>query len=143
MVPALLPFLWPTLDSGLRAPFPHSLHTADPGRFAEKLIRAQNGETGIVEPTFVYLPGVPGGDAIAKETGCDFFSVPVELGVSHPPFHLSISGLTALQPSGAEKAINVLGDANEYEQKLIKAAIDGLKGNIAKGIEFAQNPPAK
>lgn len=41
-----------------------------------------NGEKGIVEPTFVYLPGVPGGEAIAKETGLDFFSVPVELGVS-------------------------------------------------------------
>ena len=51
--------------------------------FAEKVIRAVKGESGIVEPTFVYLPGVNGGDAIAKETGCDFFSVPVELGVSH------------------------------------------------------------
>lgn len=40
------------------------------------------GEKGIVEPTFVYLPGVSGGDAIAKETGVDFFSIPVELGVS-------------------------------------------------------------
>lgn len=30
----------------------------------------------------MYLPGVPGGEAIAKETGCDFFSVPIELGVS-------------------------------------------------------------
>jgi len=29
----------------------------------------------------VYLPGVAGGDAIAKETGLDFFSVPIELGV--------------------------------------------------------------
>ena len=55
-------------------------------RFAESLIKAARGEKGIVEPTFVYLPGVEGGDAIAKETGCDFFSVPVELGVSllHP-----------------------------------------------------------
>jgi len=93
-------------------------------RFAERVLRAQKGEKGIVEPTFVYLPGVSGGDEIAKETGCDFFSVPVELG-----------------PSGAEKAINVLGSANEYEQKLIKTAIEGLKGNISKGIEFAQNPP--
>lgn len=50
--------------------------------FAERVLKAQRGEKGIVEPTFVYLPGVPGGDAIAKETGCDFFSVPVELGVS-------------------------------------------------------------
>jgi malate dehydrogenase len=50
------------------------------------VLRAQKGESNIVEPTFVYLPGVAGGDAIAKETGCDFFSVPVELGVSssHP-----------------------------------------------------------
>ena len=50
-------------------------------RFAEKVIKAVKGESGIVEPTFVYLPGVDGGDAIAKETGVDFFSVPVELGV--------------------------------------------------------------
>jgi len=47
-------------------------------------MKAAKGEKGIVEPTFVYLPGVPGGDEIAKETGCDFFSVPVELGVSPP-----------------------------------------------------------
>jgi malate dehydrogenase len=50
--------------------------------FAEKVIKAVNGEKGIVEPSFVYLPGVSGGDAIAKATGCDFFSVPIELGVS-------------------------------------------------------------
>lgn len=49
--------------------------------FAEKVIKAAKGEKGIVEPTFVYLPGVTGGDAIAKETGLDYFSVPVELGV--------------------------------------------------------------
>ena len=47
-------------------------------------MKAAKGEKGIVEPTFVYLPGVSGGDEIAKETGCDFFSVPVELGVSSP-----------------------------------------------------------
>jgi len=52
-------------------------------RFAEMLIRALNGQSGIVEPTFVYLPGVEGGAEIAKITGCEFFSVPVELGVSH------------------------------------------------------------
>ena len=49
--------------------------------FAEKVIKAAKGEKGIVEPTFVYLPGVTGGDAITKETGLDYFSVPVELGV--------------------------------------------------------------
>jgi malate dehydrogenase len=51
-------------------------------RFAEALLKAKKGEK-VVEPTFVYLPGVPGGEAIQKETGCDYFSVPVELGVSH------------------------------------------------------------
>ena len=49
--------------------------------FAEKVIKAAKGEKGIVEPTFVYLPGVSGGEPIAKETGVEFFSVPVELGV--------------------------------------------------------------
>ncbi|KAK5121920.1 hypothetical protein LTR85_004492 [Meristemomyces frigidus] len=95
-------------------------------RFAEKVMKAAKGETGIVEPTFVYLPGVEGGDAIAKETGCEFFSVPVELG-----------------KDGAQKAINVLGSANEYEKKLLQACYEGLKGNISKGIEFVQNPPQK
>lgn len=51
-------------------------------RFAEKLLKAVKGEKGLVEPSFVYLPGVPGGPEIAKKTGCDFFSVPIELGVS-------------------------------------------------------------
>lgn len=49
--------------------------------FAEKVIRAVKGEKGLVEPSYVYLPGVPGGDAIAKQVGTDFFSVPIELGV--------------------------------------------------------------
>jgi len=95
-------------------------------RFAEKLIKAVTGEKGIIEPTYVYLPGVPGGEAIAKETGVDYFSVPVELG-----------------PSGAEKAINILSSADDQEKKLIEVAVKGLKTNIEKGIEFAKNPPAK
>ncbi len=45
------------------------------------MIKASKGEKGIVEPTYVYLPGVSGGEAIAKETGVDYFSVPIELGV--------------------------------------------------------------
>ncbi|CAO2649370.1 Nn.00g067550.m01.CDS01 [Neocucurbitaria sp. VM-36] len=95
-------------------------------RFAEKVIKASKGEKGIVEPSFVYLPGVEGGDAIAKTTGTEFFSVPIELG-----------------PSGAEKAIDVVSSANDHEKKLLQACYDGLKGNISKGIEFVQNPPSK
>ncbi|RAR01934.1 malate dehydrogenase [Stemphylium lycopersici] len=95
-------------------------------RFAEKVIKAAKGEKGIVEPSFVYLPGVEGGDAIAKATGTEFFSVPIELG-----------------PNGAEKAIDVVSSANEHEKKLLQACYDGLKGNISKGVEFVANPPAK
>jgi len=93
-------------------------------RFAESLIKAAKGEKGVVEPTFVYLPGVEGGAAIAKATGCDFFSVPVELG-----------------PNGAEKAINILTSANDYEKKLLDEAIKGLKTNIETGINFVKSPP--
>jgi len=93
-------------------------------RFAEKVIKASKGESGIVEPSFVYLPGVPGGDAIAKETGLDYFSVPIELG-----------------KDGVKEAKNVIGSANAAEKKLLEACYAGLKGNIAKGVEFAKNPP--
>lgn len=49
------------------------------------------GAKGLVEPSYVYLPGVPGGEEIAKQTGTDFFSVPIELGVrTSEPFLLTI-----------------------------------------------------
>lgn len=89
-------------------------------RFAEKVLRAVKGEHGIVEPSYVYLPGIAGGEEIQKLTGCDFFSVPIELG-----------------PHGAQKAINVVSQANDYEKKLLEKCYDGLKGNISKGVEFA------
>lgn len=54
-------------------------------RFAEKVLRAAKGEKGLIEPSYVYLPGVPGGEEIARATGVDFFSVPVELGVRDWP----------------------------------------------------------
>ncbi|KAJ5570361.1 malate dehydrogenase [Penicillium hispanicum] len=95
-------------------------------RFAEAVIKATKGEKGIIEPTFVYLPGVSGGEEIAKTTGLDFFSTPVELG-----------------PNGAEKAINIIDGVTETEQKLLDACIKGLKGNIEKGVDFIKNPPPK
>jgi malate dehydrogenase len=101
-----------------------SLITRSLDSFAEKVIRAVAGETGIIEPSFVYLPGVPGGEEIAKLTGCDFFSVPIELGTG-----------------GAKKAFNVVSSANEYEKKLLEACYKGLSGNISKGVEFIANPP--
>jgi malate dehydrogenase len=95
-------------------------------RFAEKLLKAAQGAKGLVEPSYVYLPGVPGGKEIAEKVGVDFFSVPVELG-----------------PNGVEKAIDPLGQISDKEKALVEAAVKGLKGQIQKGIEFAQKPPAQ
>ncbi|KAK3202233.1 hypothetical protein GRF29_161g555759, partial [Pseudopithomyces chartarum] len=93
-------------------------------RFAEAVLKAAKGESGIVEPSYVYLPGVPGGEEIAKTVGVEFFSVPIELGAN-----------------GVEKAIDVVSKANDAEKKLLEAAYKGLQDNIAKGIDFANNPP--
>ena len=50
------------------------------------MLRAVKGEKGVIQPSFVYLPGVPGGDAVQKSVdGLDYFSTNVELGVP-PPF---------------------------------------------------------
>lgn len=91
MAPVPQPYQWHMLASGNEhRPTPQkcaaSKLMAVLFSFAEKIIRAAKGEKGIVEPTYVYLPGVPGGEEIAKETGVDYFSVPVELGVraEHP-----------------------------------------------------------
>lgn len=93
------------------------------------------------------MPGVAGGEEIAKATGVDFFSTPVELGVSllsRASRARWISTLTQfLQPNGVEKAINVLDGVTDQEKKLLEACIKGLKGNIEKGVDFAKNPPPK
>ncbi|KAL4877645.1 lactate/malate dehydrogenase [Aspergillus karnatakaensis] len=95
-------------------------------RFAERVIKASQGQPGIIEPSYVYLPGVPGGEEIAKATGVDFFSTPIELG-----------------PNGVQKAVNILDGVTEDEKQLLETAVKGLKGNIEKGVEFAKNPPPK
>jgi malate dehydrogenase len=96
-------------------------------RFAESLLKAVKGETGIVEPTFIYLPGVEGGKAVQEAVGgLEFFAVPVELG-----------------PNGAAKATNPIPSINQYESKLLKACISGLEGNIVKGVEFIQSQSSK
>jgi len=95
-------------------------------RFAEKLLKALKGEKGLVEPSYVYLPGIPGGAEIASKTGCDFLSVPIELG-----------------PNGAEKAINIIADIDDKEKTLLDACVKGLKGNIEKGVAFVHNPAQK
>ncbi|KAI9901059.1 hypothetical protein N3K66_002876 [Trichothecium roseum] len=86
-------------------------------RMAESLLRAQQGEKGVVEPTFVDSP-------LYKDQGIEFFSSKVELG-----------------PEGVSKILPV-GKLDSIEEKLISDCLVDLKKNIAKGVEFvAQNPP--
>ncbi|KAH7069340.1 lactate/malate dehydrogenase [Paraphoma chrysanthemicola] len=91
-------------------------------RFAQAIMKARKGETGIIEPTYVYLPGVPGGEDVAKALDVSYFAVPVELG-----------------KEGAMKAYPV-GPLSDYEQDLLKTAISELKGNIAKGEAHMKAP---
>ncbi|PWY90651.1 malate dehydrogenase, NAD-dependent [Aspergillus heteromorphus CBS 117.55] len=85
-------------------------------RFADSLLKAANGEKGIVEPTFVDSP-------LFKDQGVDFFASKVELG-----------------PNGVEK-IHEVGQVNAYEEKLIEAALADLKKNIQKGVDFVKANP--
>jgi malate dehydrogenase len=78
-------------------------------RFAESLLKAAQGEKGVVEPTFVDSP-------LYKDQGIDFFSSLVELG-----------------PGGVEK-VHPVGNITPYEQKLLDACLKDLKGNIKKGM---------
>lgn len=95
-------------------------------RFTEALLKALNGEKGIIEPSYVFLDGLPGGDVIAKKAGVSYFSVPVELGTQ-----------------GVEKLHDPLNDLTETEKTLLRAATAGLKDNISKGIDFVHNPLQK
>ncbi len=77
-------------------------------RFTESLLKAAQGQSGVVEPTFVESP-------LYKDHGVDFFASKVELG-----------------PNGVER-IHEVGPINEYEEKLIQTALTDLKKNINKG----------
>ena len=80
-------------------------------RFAESLLRAAQGDKGIVEPTFVDSP-------IFKSEGIDFFASKVELG-----------------PNGVEK-VHDIGKVTPKEQELLDVAKADLKKNIAKGMSI-------
>ena len=79
------------------------------------------GETNIVEETYLYLPGIPGGKVVAESLGVDYFAVPVIFG-----------------KNGAQK-VQDLGPLSEYEQRLLKVAVTELKSNILKGVEFVNS----
>ena len=108
--------------------------------FANSVIKAIKGETGIVVPTFVHLTAdAAGGAALKKEIGreLDFFSAPVELGV-RIVFLVMVEceydtdlDMILSQPEGV-KSIKPIGKVTPFEQKLIEAAIPELETNIEK-----------
>lgn len=71
-------------------------------RFAESLLKASQGEKGVIEPTFVDSP-------LYKDQGVEFFASKVELG-----------------PNGVEK-IHDVGKVDANEQKLLDACLADLK----------------
>jgi len=85
-------------------------------RFAESLLKASQGQKGVIEPTFVESP-------LYKDQGVNFFASRVELG-----------------PKGVEK-IHPVGQVSEYEQKLIDACLVDLRKNIEKGVAFVKQNP--
>ena len=85
-------------------------------RFAESLLKAKQGEKGVIEPTFVDSP-------FFKDQGVDFFSTKVELG-----------------PNGVEK-IHEVGPITDHEQKLLDVCLKDLKGNIEKGVSWVKANP--
>ncbi|KAI0127266.1 mitochondrial putative malate dehydrogenase [Xylariales sp. AK1849] len=87
-------------------------------RMAESILRATQGEKGIVEPTFVDSP-------LYKDHGVDFFASKVELG-----------------PNGVEKILPI-GEVDANEQKLVEACLADLKKNIEKGVAFVASNPGK
>merc|ERR1719211_194588 len=78
-------------------------------RFTDSLIKAMNGQEGIVECAFV----------ASDITESPYFATPLLLG-----------------PSGVVKNLG-LGTLSEFEQGLLAAGIPELKGSIAKGEKFA------
>ncbi|EJT98632.1 malate dehydrogenase [Dacryopinax primogenitus] len=80
-------------------------------KFSNQLLRALNGEKGIIAPSFVRSP-------LFESEGVEFFSSNIELGTG-----------------GVEK-IHQVGALAPEEQKLVDACIPELIKNIKKGQEF-------
>ncbi|MCJ1479712.1 Malate dehydrogenase, cytoplasmic [Lambiella insularis] len=85
-------------------------------RFAESLLKAAQGQKGVVEPTFVDSP-------LYKDQGVEFFASKVELG-----------------PDGVQ-TIHEVGKVSAHEQGLLDAALADLKKNIEKGVAFVKANP--
>merc|ERR1712177_69617 len=78
-------------------------------RFTESLIKAMNGQEGVVECSYV----------ASDITESPYFATPILLG-----------------PTGMVKNLG-LGKLTPFEEDLLKASLPELQGSIKKGIEFA------
>ena len=85
-------------------------------RFAESLLKAAQGQKGVIEPTFVDSP-------LYKDQDVTYFASNVTLG-----------------PNGVEE-IHPVGKVTEFEQGLLDACLKDLKGNIQKGEKWAKENP--
>lgn len=96
--------------------------------FAKKLLNSLHRDTATDDqypiPTFVYLPGLPGGKELQKKlnTSVDFFAAPVKLekGIVIAVEHDWVDSL------------------NDDEKKLIAKCLPILEKNITKGISFSK-----
>lgn len=82
--------------------------------FTERLLEAAAGKKDVVECAYVESP-------VAEKDGCAYFSTPIRLG-----------------PNGVEE-IMPIPDLSPAEQANYDAMIGDLKGQIQKGIDFANN----
>nr|POE94700.1 malate dehydrogenase, mitochondrial [Quercus suber]POE94706.1 malate dehydrogenase, mitochondrial [Quercus suber] len=85
-------------------------------RFAESLLKAKQGESGVIEPTFVDSP-------LYKDQGVTYFASNVDLG-----------------PNGVEQ-VHPVGKVTPYEQELLDVCLKDLKGNIEKGVNWVKENP--
>ena len=85
-------------------------------QFAISLIKAQNGEKGIVECAYVESDVVP---------ECQWFATQVEIG-----------------PNGIEKNLG-LGELDTFEKQKLSEAITELVPSITEGVEFVANMAEK
>lgn len=79
-------------------------------QFASQLVKALKGEK-VVECTYVE----------SDVTECQWFATKVEIG-----------------PNGIEKNLG-MGELDDYEQKLLVAAIEELKPSISEGVDYVKN----
>jgi len=77
-------------------------------RFTSSLVRALQGETGIIECAYVQVEGME----------VDYFGLPIELGKE---------GIAKIHP---------IPKLSDFEQASLKEIIPQLKGNIEKGVQF-------